>query len=43
MGFEPGSEYLYSEAGYTLLQLLIEEVSGLSFQAYMTQEVFEPL
>ncbi|MFT5827444.1 MAG: CubicO group peptidase (beta-lactamase class C family), partial [Urechidicola sp.] len=28
VGFEPGSEYLYSEAGYTLLQLLIEEVSG---------------
>ncbi len=43
VGFDPGSEYMYSGAGYTILQLLIEEVSGQSFQDYMTQAVFEPL
>jgi len=43
VGYEPGSQYMYSGAAYTILQLLIEEVSGQSFQDYMTQEVFEPL
>ncbi len=43
VGFEPGSQYMYSGAGYTLLQLLIEEISGQSFQDYMTESVFEPL
>ncbi len=43
VGYEPGSKYMYSGAGYTILQLLIEEISGQSFQEYMTKEVFEPL
>lgn len=43
VGYEPGSKYMYSGAGYTILQLLIEEISGQSFQEYMTQEVLESL
>ena len=43
VGLEPGSQYMYSGAGYTILQLLIEEVTGLSFQDYMQQEVLVPL
>jgi len=43
VGYEPGSKYMYSGAGYTILQLLIEEISGQSFQDYMTREVFVPL
>ena len=43
VGYEPGSEYMYSGAGYTIIQLLIEEVTGQSFQDYMTEAVFEPL
>jgi CubicO group peptidase (beta-lactamase class C family) len=43
VGYEPGSKYMYSGAGYTLLQLVIEEVTGLSFQDYMRTTVFEPL
>jgi len=43
VGYEPGSKYMYSGAGYTILQLLIEEISNQSFQEYMTQEVFIPL
>lgn len=43
VGYEPGSKYMYSGAGYTILQLIIEEVSGQTFQDYMIQNVFEPL
>lgn len=43
VGYVPGSQYMYSGAGYTLLQLLIEEISGQSFQNYMTAAIFEPL
>tara|TARA_R110001632_G_scaffold92043_9_gene196945 strand:+ start:4911 stop:6170 length:1260 start_codon:yes stop_codon:yes gene_type:complete len=43
VGYEPGSTYMYSGAAYTLLQMVIEEVSGQSFQEYMTEAVFEPL
>ena len=40
---EPGSEWKYSGGGYTLLQLVVEEVSGQSFAAYMDEAVFDPL
>lgn len=43
VGVEPGSEFNYSGGGYNLLQLLIEEVSGTSFEDYMQQAVFDPL
>lgn len=43
VGMEPGSQYMYSGAAYTLLQLVIEEVTGQAFQDYMTEAVFEPL
>lgn len=41
--YEPGSKFKYSGGGYTLLQLLIEEVSGMSFEKYMEQEILKPL
>ena len=43
VGHEPGEKYAYSGGGYTLLQLLIEEVTGLGFETYMRQTIFEPL
>lgn len=43
VGYRPNSQYKYSGGGYTLLQLLIEEVSGQSFNHYMTEAVFKPL
>ncbi|MEP2494423.1 MAG: serine hydrolase domain-containing protein, partial [Parasphingorhabdus sp.] len=43
LGSEPGSEWNYSGGSYTLLQLMIEEVSGKSFSEFMQDQVFEPL
>ncbi len=40
---EPGSAFEYADINYCLLGALIEEVSGLTFEEYMQQQVFEPL
>ncbi len=43
LGRAPGSAFQYSGGGFTLLQLLIEEVSHRSFNDYMRSEVLMPL
>ena len=43
VGKTPGSEWMYSGGGYTILQLLIEEVSGEPFSSYMKRAVLDPL
>jgi len=43
ISIEPQTKFQYSGGGYTILQLLIEEVTGKSFETYMTQEIFKPL
>lgn len=40
--FEPGSERLYSSAGYTCLARLIEVVEGKPFAAVLAEKVFSP-
>lgn len=40
---EPGSGYSYSNVGFGVLQLVIEEVTGQSFNGYLKNEVFRPL
>lgn len=40
---EPESKWDYSGGGYTILQLVIEEVSGMSFEDYMEKTIFKPL
>ncbi len=40
---EPGSAFSYSNTGYNLLELLIEEVTGQAFNDYMMREVLIPL
>ncbi|NER13620.1 serine hydrolase [Leptobacterium flavescens] len=40
---EPQTKLKYSGGGYTILQLMIEEVSGMPFSTYMKREVFRPL
>lgn len=39
----PGSRFAYSDGGYLLLQLLIEEVSGEPFEIFMQREVLDGL
>lgn len=40
---EPGSGFMYSNVGFNLLELLIEEASGRDFATYMAEEVLRPL
>lgn len=40
---EPGSAFFYSNTGYNLLELLIEEVTGQTFNDYMKKEILNPL
>jgi len=41
--FEPGSRFLYSNTGARLLTLLIERVSGKSYEAFLRERIFAPL
>ncbi|MEW9573815.1 serine hydrolase domain-containing protein [Rhodanobacter sp. Si-c] len=41
--FEPGSRFLYSNTGARLLSLLIERVSGKSYEAFLRERIFAPL
>ena len=43
VGIEPNSRWKYSGGGFTLLQLLVEETSGQSFNGFMTDSLFKPL
>ena len=43
LNFEPGAEYTYSNTGYTLLGLVVERVSGMSFDAFCERRIFKPL
>ena len=40
--FEPGTSYSYSNTGYSLLAMIIEEASGLSYERYLRRALFEP-
>ena len=43
VGVEPGSEWRYSGGGYLVLELLVEEVSGESFEAFVSHAILRPL
>ena len=40
---QPNTEFNYNNTGYILVAMTIERVSGMSFQDYMQERVFEPL
>jgi CubicO group peptidase (beta-lactamase class C family) len=42
MKFAPGKRLSYSNAGFILLGLVVEHLSGLSFRSYVRERVFEP-
>src|SRR6201987_5852938 len=39
--FKPGRRFMYSNTNYVLLALLVEQVSGTPFQAFMKEEIFD--
>lgn len=41
--FEPNDKWDYSNTGYLLLGTIIERLSGLSFEHYLKEKIFEPL
>lgn len=41
--FTPGTSWSYSNTNYTLLAMIIEEVSGMTYQNYLTQTIITPL
>jgi D-alanyl-D-alanine carboxypeptidase len=41
--FAPGEEYRYNNSGYYLLGMIIEEVSGESYNDYLDSHLFGPL
>lgn len=42
LAFTPGAHYEYSNAGFTLLAIIIEQVSGQSFTEYLHEHLFQP-
>ena len=40
--FEPGNREAYSNSGYTLLAVIIELVSGQSYQSFLKEYLFKP-
>lgn len=43
LNFAPGSEFEYSNSGYSVLASLVERVSGKSLAAFSRQRIFAPL
>lgn len=43
VGIEPNSTWKYSGGGFTLLQLIVEETSGQTFNNFMKNSLFTPL
>lgn len=40
---EPGSAWRYSGGGYTLMEKIVEDVSGLNFEDFMRNKILQPL
>jgi CubicO group peptidase (beta-lactamase class C family) len=43
LNFKPGDEVSYSNTGYIFLAKIIENVSGLTFDKWMKEHIFDPL
>jgi CubicO group peptidase (beta-lactamase class C family) len=41
--FQPGERWSYSNSGYILLGHVIEKVSGKSYEAFLQENIFDPL
>jgi CubicO group peptidase (beta-lactamase class C family) len=43
LNFAPGTEYLYSNSGYTLAAVIVQRVSGQSLRDFAQERIFGPL
>jgi CubicO group peptidase (beta-lactamase class C family) len=43
LNFTPGTEYLYSNTGYTLAAVVVRRVSGKSLREFADERIFRPL
>ncbi|MFK7782777.1 serine hydrolase domain-containing protein [Psychroserpens sp.] len=41
--FEPGTQYAYTSYGYVVLGILIEKVSGMTYESYMQKHIWNPV
>lgn len=41
--FKPGTEFRYSNSGYALLAMIVEQTSGQRFADYLAEQIFAPL
>ena len=41
--FAPGSQFNYSNSGFIVLGVIIERLTGMTYQDFMVNEVFQPL
>lgn len=41
--FEPGEALIYNNSGYFFLGLIVEKVSGKSYEKYLEENIFKPL
>jgi CubicO group peptidase (beta-lactamase class C family) len=42
LGFEPGTKWQYSNSGFVVLGLIIEELSGQTYYDYVREHIFKP-
>lgn len=43
LNFNPGSEYVYSNTGFTLLGVIVKRITGQSLKDFAAQRIFAPL
>jgi N-acyl-D-amino-acid deacylase len=43
LDFDPGSRFVYSNFGYCVLGRVIEKVSGMSYEAFVREQILNPL
>ncbi len=43
LNYDPGAAYSYTNTGFNILTIVVERVSGKSFEDYTRENIFEPL
>lgn len=42
-GIDPGKRFFYFNSGFTMLGFIVEKVTGISFEAYVKENILKPL